>query len=173
MRKFTRGDANQILSETFLYDSLNRLTGNTMNSGVAGLVIQTYGYDSIGNITSRSDMGTCTYGAVNVRPHAVDHIAMGDGSTRRYSYDAVGNVIQEVQRDGSNNMMLAKGRTETWTSFNMPLAGALDLNNILAGANTDRGYTNHEHLDGLDLIHMNGRVYDPAIGRFISADPKV
>jgi RHS repeat-associated protein len=28
-------------------------------------------------------------------------------------------------------------------------------------------------LDNLDLVHMNGRVYDPLIGRFISADPFV
>jgi RHS repeat-associated protein len=31
----------------------------------------------------------------------------------------------------------------------------------------------HEHLDNLGLIHMNGRVQDPALGRFISADPYV
>jgi len=34
-----------------------------------------------------------------------------------------------------------------------------------------RGYTGHEHLDQLGLIHMNGRVYDPELGRFLSADP--
>ncbi len=34
-----------------------------------------------------------------------------------------------------------------------------------------RGYTGHEHLDKLGLIHMNGRVYDPELGRFLSADP--
>jgi len=33
------------------------------------------------------------------------------------------------------------------------------------------GFTGHEHLDNLDLIHMNGRVYDPDVGRFVSADP--
>jgi RHS repeat-associated protein len=36
---------------------------------------------------------------------------------------------------------------------------------------TRRGYTGHEHLDNLGLIHMNGRIQDPALGRFISADP--
>ena len=38
---------------------------------------------------------------------------------------------------------------------------------------TPRGFTGHEHLDGVELIHMNGRVYDPVIGRFLSADPIV
>jgi RHS repeat-associated protein len=36
-----------------------------------------------------------------------------------------------------------------------------------------RGFTNHEHLDAVELIHMNGRVYDPLIGRFLTADPFV
>jgi RHS repeat-associated protein len=34
-----------------------------------------------------------------------------------------------------------------------------------------RGFTGHEMLDNLDLVHMNGRVYDPLLSRFISADP--
>ncbi|MEO9898442.1 MAG: SpvB/TcaC N-terminal domain-containing protein [Paracoccaceae bacterium] len=34
-----------------------------------------------------------------------------------------------------------------------------------------RGYTGHEHLDNLNLVHMNGRVYDPDLARFVSADP--
>lgn len=41
----------------------------------------------------------------------------------------------------------------------------------LYAANTKRGYTGHEHLEGAGLIHMNGRVYDPDIGRFLSPDP--
>lgn len=35
---------------------------------------------------------------------------------------------------------------------------------------TARGFTGHEHLDTLGIIHMNGRVYDPLIGRFLSPD---
>jgi RHS repeat-associated protein len=35
---------------------------------------------------------------------------------------------------------------------------------------TRRGFTNHEMLDGVSLIHMNGRVYDPYLGRFLSPD---
>ncbi|MEX0941679.1 MAG: FG-GAP-like repeat-containing protein [Pseudomonadales bacterium] len=41
------------------------------------------------------------------------------------------------------------------------------------GNNTKRGYTGHEHMDEVGLIHMNGRVYDPRLGRFLSADPIV
>ena len=38
---------------------------------------------------------------------------------------------------------------------------------------TRRGFTFHEMLDNLNLIHMNGRVYDQIVGRFLSADPIV
>ncbi|MBK9605186.1 MAG: RHS repeat-associated core domain-containing protein [Betaproteobacteria bacterium] len=37
----------------------------------------------------------------------------------------------------------------------------------------ERGYTGHEHLAEVRLIHMNGRVFDPAAGRFLQADPVV
>ena len=35
------------------------------------------------------------------------------------------------------------------------------------------GYTGHEHLDEVGLVHMNGRIYDPASGRFLQAAPIV
>lgn len=38
---------------------------------------------------------------------------------------------------------------------------------------TARGFTGQEHLDHLALIHFNGRVFDPVLGRFISADPHI
>jgi len=38
---------------------------------------------------------------------------------------------------------------------------------------TSRGFTGHEELDDVALVHMNGRVYDPLVGRMISADPTV
>ena len=34
----------------------------------------------------------------------------------------------------------------------------------------DRGFTGHEHLQTVGLIHMNGRLYDPALHRFLQPD---
>lgn len=34
----------------------------------------------------------------------------------------------------------------------------------------NRGYTGHEHFFEVGLIHMNGRMYDPKLGRFLSPD---
>ena len=38
---------------------------------------------------------------------------------------------------------------------------------------TTRSYTGQEYLPTLGLLHLNGRVYDPDLGRFLSADPLV
>ena len=42
-----------------------------------------------------------------------------------------------------------------------------------SGQGYDRGYTGHEQLDDSGLIHMNGRIYDPELGRMLSPDPVV
>jgi RHS repeat-associated protein len=56
--------------------------------------------------------------------------------------------------------------------------GARETSNGAAAANVnpahgDRGYTGHEHLDEIGLVHMNGRIYDPVLARFMSPDPVV
>jgi len=84
---------------------------------------------------------------------------------------------------GSTDAILnATGGVEVYTSFDAfgqrrdptdwdgPPSSS-DLSKI--ADTTRRGYTGHEHLDNLGLIHMNGRVQDPLVGRFISADPYV
>jgi len=51
--------------------------------------------------------------------------------------------------------------------------GVADTFGQLIPINTDRGFTGHEHMDEVGLINMNGRVYDPALARFMSADPGI
>jgi RHS repeat-associated protein len=55
-----------------------------------------------------------------------------------------------------------KRRRSDWTSTASERSTAID-----------RGFTGHEMLDHLGLIHMNGRIFDPEIGRFLGADPVV
>jgi len=43
-------------------------------------------------------------------------------------------------------------------------------NDLAAFAILDRGYTGHEHLQGVGIIHMNGRLYDYKLHRFLSPD---
>jgi RHS repeat-associated protein len=62
----------------------------------------------------------------------------------------------------------AWGRRENvgWASY-MTVGGSTW--NAIMGL-TERGFTGHQHVDRLDLIHMNGRTYDPRLGRFMQAD---
>lgn len=38
---------------------------------------------------------------------------------------------------------------------------------------TEQGFTGHQQLDGVGIIHMGGRIYDAELGRFLQADPFV
>jgi len=59
-----------------------------------------------------------------------------------------------------------KRRNPDWTADDADLQ--LNTNHV-----TNRGYTGHEHIDHVRLIHMNGRVQDPLIGQMLSADPLI
>ncbi|MDF0584146.1 RHS repeat-associated core domain-containing protein [Bradyrhizobium yuanmingense] len=103
----SRTDANTNLSETFTYDTLNRLTSATVNLTPTP-VAKTFTYSAIGNMLSKSDVGTYNYPAAGQpRPHAVSSITNGLISTT-FTYDLNGN-----QTSGLN-------RTIAWTSYNKP-----------------------------------------------------
>ncbi|WP_168204001.1 RHS repeat domain-containing protein [Aliikangiella coralliicola] len=89
--------------------------------------------------------------------------------------DHLGSVAAIVDQNG-DIMRLAyepfgNRRKDNWLGkFNSDELGTLN-NNLRR--KVSRGYTGHEHLDRTGLIHMNGRVYDPTLGRFLSPDPIV
>ena len=58
-----------------------------------------------------------------------------------------------------------KPREDDWDDLFLPV---LPVNHADI---TPRGFTDHEHLDDAQLIHMNGRAYDYNLGRFLSVDP--
>ncbi|HUP91336.1 MAG TPA: RHS repeat-associated core domain-containing protein [Solimonas sp.] len=70
--------------------------------------------------------------------------------------DQTGQVVQNLSYDA-----FGKRRGATWR-------GAMT-----GEAQTRKGYTGHEEMDNLGLVHMNGRVYDPSLARFVSADPTI
>lgn len=51
------------------------------------------------------------------------------------------------------------------TATPLSLTAVLDI--------TPRGFTGHESVEHADIIHMNGRIYDPTLGRFLQADPHI
>jgi RHS repeat-associated protein len=88
--------------------------------------------------------------------------------------DHLGNVTVVTNAQGGIASKLAfepfgARRKDDWTGDLISPAGVL----MGLGSTTDRGYTDHEHLDRTGFIHMNGRVFDPRIGRFVQPDPIV
>jgi RHS repeat-associated protein len=73
---------------------------------------------------------------------------------------AAGAIVQSLAYDAWG---LRRGPAN-WAPLGSPFGGTQP---------TERGYTGHEHLDTVELVHMNGRVQDPKLGLFISADPFV
>jgi YD repeat-containing protein len=91
-----RQDLLQNLTELLSYDSLNRLTGGTLNT-VANLSV---GYSANGNITTKSDAGAfdyttaqagCNYTGLPAQPHAVRKVG-----TTVYCYDQNGNMTSRA-----------------------------------------------------------------------------
>ncbi len=92
------------------------------------------------------------------------------------SIDAVSNSSGVVPSDGrmsfdAHGSRRAANATQgnSWRQL-LPYATSATTVDALR-EHTTRGFTDHEMLDGVGLIHMNGRVYDPALGRFMSVDP--
>jgi RHS repeat-associated protein len=71
--------------------------------------------------------------------------------------NATGSIVEEKNYDawGKNR------NTNDWTYTNIPTASLTWMT---------RGYTGHEHLSQFGLINMNGRLYDPILGRMLSPD---
>ena len=63
-------------------------------------------------------------------------------------------------------------RKADWTA-QLPAAEARALAAGQDAGRTRAGFTGHETLDRTGFVHMNGRLYDPRLGRFLSADPVV
>ncbi|WP_240687499.1 RHS repeat-associated core domain-containing protein [Alcanivorax sp. 24] len=75
------------------------------------------------------------------------------GVTERYRYDPWGRPRKDVD----------------WTAMSDRAWFGMER----AEKATSKGYTGHEMLDDVGIIHMGGRIYDPTIGRFLSADPVI
>ena len=90
--------------------------------------------------------------------------------------DHLGSV--EAVTDASGNELVVLGHDPYGERRKPHWTGQLTESEIetLLGAHGERvsrGFTRHEHLDRTGLIHMNGRMYDPRLGRFLSPDPIV
>ncbi len=93
--------------------------------------------------------------------------------------DYLGSILAVTSEDGNT---VEQRHYDAWGNFThlklgnqVPIVGVQQVTNYLAN-NTlliDRGYTSHEHFSEVGLIHMNGRLYDPLLRRFLNADENI
>jgi RHS repeat-associated protein len=94
------------------------------------------------------------------------------GSTTNYYYllrDYLGNITHKVN---TSNTVSAEYSYDAWgrrrdkDDWSYTLSSESDLT-------ADRGFTGHEYLSYFNIVNMNGRLYDPLVGRFLSPDENV
>jgi RHS repeat-associated protein len=79
--------------------------------------------------------------------------------------------LMAISRD--NGQILERRSYDAWGRPRDPDTWDYNLGMAFGGAGkgiTMRGYTMHEHLEMFSLINMNGRLYDPVLGRMLSPD---
>ncbi len=88
----------------------------------------------------------------------VRYVATDRYGTPDVTMDAAGAVLARMKHDP-----FGERRSET------------DLRQVYVGSYTGMkaGFTGHEQDDELGLINMRGRMFDPRLGRFLTADPLV
>ena len=114
---------------------------------------------------------------VHVRTTPASMMASAPPPVFEYAHrDHLGSVEAVTNQAGQELIVLAhdpygERRKKDWTAR---LTNA-EIESLLSaqGERVSRGFTRHEHLDRTGLIHMNGRMYDPRLGRFLSPDPIV
>jgi RHS repeat-associated protein len=76
--------------------------------------------------------------------------------------DASRSERQRMSYDAWGRRRQATGADDSWSSLG-----------TISNGQDNTGYTGHEQLDTLGLVHMNERLYDPILGRHVSGDPTI
>jgi RHS repeat-associated protein len=80
-----------------------------------------------------------------------------------FHHDHLGSVDTITQIDGSS-------QPQSFDPWGERRSGTTWQPGVVASTER-RGFTDHEELDDVKLVNMNGRIYDPRLGRFLSVDP--
>ncbi|MDR1763787.1 MAG: hypothetical protein LBR64_07560, partial [Dysgonamonadaceae bacterium] len=101
-------------------------------------------------------------------------VAVKDGSSGWVLYyifrDNLGSITHITNASGS---LVQENSFDAWGRQRDPATLAVYAPGSEPELFLGRGYTGHEHLPWFALVNMNARLYDPAVGRFLSPDPYV
>ena len=156
-------------SVTWVYGSDNQRVRQTVVNGAAAEVttyLGEYETETTGGITEHRH-----FLSAGGRTFAVYKSYTGTGApAAKLLYlhpEALGSVTAVTDAGGA---VVERTIFDPWGK-RLNLNGTPDHAGAMKGVATDRGFTGHEHVDEVRLINMNGRVYDPLLGRFLSPDP--
>lgn len=96
-----------------------------------------------------------------------------EGSSKGIYYilrDYLGSITHIVD---SNGTLVQELSYDAWGRLRNPATQEVYAHEQQPTLFLGRGYTGHEHLAQFGLVNMNARLYDPALGRFLSPDPFV
>ncbi|MDO8051427.1 NBR1-Ig-like domain-containing protein [Janthinobacterium sp. SUN211] len=101
-------------------------------------------------------------------------VEIDQGGTTQLHWTHVDRLGSPVAMTGEDGTIRTDGRLEydAWGK-RRSVADNDNTDDSIDGKIDNRGFTGHEMLDQLDLVHMNGRVYDPLTAKFLSGDPLV
>ncbi|MGQ0798875.1 MAG: FG-GAP-like repeat-containing protein [Pseudomarimonas sp.] len=99
----------------------------------------------------------------------VQDVINGAKTTKHLFHDHLGSVVRVTNASGGLLEGMDFGAFGERRGYVNPTSAWIPP----ASPTTTRGYTGHEMVDGLDVVHMNGRIYDSRLGRFMQPDPVV
>lgn len=120
---------------------------------VAGVLIEVDAYNASGVLLSGN------------QGHQLAYLLKDNLGSVHKQIDASGNTIEELSFDAWGQRRSVSNPQQLLGTF---LAGYTAEFKV-----TLRGFTGHEMVDSMGLVHMNGRIYDAKLGRFLQADPFV
>jgi RHS repeat-associated protein len=94
-------------------------------------------------------------------------IVGGTATHHSLFHDALGSLVRITDAAG------VVANTLDFLAFGGRRDPATQATGGTAPSLTPRGFTGHERLDGFGLIHMNARLCDASLGRFLQPDPLI
>ena len=128
---------------------------------------------STASVESPSILGECIYlgGDYYDAPAVfVNSATIGYSDTYYILRDYLGSITHLVKSSGVLKQELSY---DAWGMFRDPDTHEVPTLGSATVPFLGRGYAGHEHWASLRLINMNARLYDPAVGRFLSPDALV
>lgn len=115
------------------------------------------------------------YTYIGGSPYSSSIVLKSNGTTKEYLYllkDYQETINAIVNQSGT---VIEKRQFDVWGTL-IQYANTSGITTIPTTANgllLDRGYTSHEHLLGVNIINMNGRVYDHHLHKFLQPDNNI